>query len=67
MGQVVLENCALAAQRAGDCGGRGLAPNGIQDVAPPGLSSHSSSVKILCCTVAMAATTAPMKPAIGKR
>ncbi len=51
MGQVVLVNCALAAQRAGDCGGPWACAHGIQDVAPPGLSSHSSLVKVLCCTV----------------
>ncbi len=45
MGQVVLVNCALAAQRAGDCGGPWACAHGIQDVAPPGLSSHSSLVK----------------------
>ncbi len=37
MEQVVLENCALAALRAGGCGAVGRAcAHGIQDVAPAG-------------------------------
>ncbi len=50
MEQVVLVSCALAAQRVGGWG-RGLAPagaHGIQDAAPPGLSSqpdHNSTIR----------------------
>ncbi len=47
MEQVVLVSCALAAQRAG--GWRPWArAHGIQDVAPPGLSSqldHNSTIR----------------------
>ncbi len=40
MEQVVLVNCALAAQRAGGCGGRGLAPTAFKMPPLPGLNSH---------------------------
>ncbi len=36
MEQVVLENCALAALRAGGCRGAPASAHGIQDVAPTG-------------------------------
>ncbi len=52
MEQVVLADCALAARRAGGCGGSGLAPTAFKMSPLSGLKSHRSSVKALCCTVA---------------
>ncbi len=61
MEQVVLVNCALAAQRAGGWGPWACA-HGTQDVAPPGLNSqpdHNSTLRANLNTVPLRVSESP--------